>query len=342
MGSVKDLETLQKPTKNKLGLGRFYFSDRYSVFDWGKMPDEIPNKGKALCIIGAWFFEKLKECGIQNHYNGLVEGDKVFQLKDLKKPSSIMEIKLTRVVKPYLKNDNRYDYSIFSKEEGNFLIPLEIIFRNYLPENSSLVQRIKKGVVLLSQFGLTQIPPEDKPLDKPILDYSTKLEPTDRYILEREALEISGLKEKEFDDLKNKTNFINKLITEEVSKLGLVHIDGKVEMAIDYKRNIFVVDVIGTPDECRFYLDHFHISKEVARLFYRKTDWFREINEAKEKDRENWKKIVSQDPPPLPVELKNGISELYCSFCNELTQREWFPKSESLKNVLKKIKEILN
>jgi phosphoribosylaminoimidazole-succinocarboxamide synthase len=37
----------------------FEFSDDYSVFDWGKMPDQIVNKGKALTLIGAFFFEKL-------------------------------------------------------------------------------------------------------------------------------------------------------------------------------------------------------------------------------------------------------------------------------------------
>jgi len=33
MGSVKDLEVLKKPTKARMGVGRFHFSDRYSVFD---------------------------------------------------------------------------------------------------------------------------------------------------------------------------------------------------------------------------------------------------------------------------------------------------------------------
>lgn len=37
----------------------FEFTDDYSVFDWGKMPDTIENKGRALTIFGAYFFEKL-------------------------------------------------------------------------------------------------------------------------------------------------------------------------------------------------------------------------------------------------------------------------------------------
>ncbi|HAG08789.1 MAG TPA: phosphoribosylaminoimidazolesuccinocarboxamide synthase, partial [Desulfotomaculum sp.] len=36
MGSVKDLTVQEMPVENKSGRGRFLFSDRYSVFDWGE------------------------------------------------------------------------------------------------------------------------------------------------------------------------------------------------------------------------------------------------------------------------------------------------------------------
>jgi len=44
VGSVKDLLILEEAQNNKPGLGRFVFSDRYSVFDWGEMPDHIPKR----------------------------------------------------------------------------------------------------------------------------------------------------------------------------------------------------------------------------------------------------------------------------------------------------------
>ena len=53
MGSVKDLTVINAPSETQAGLGRFAFSDRYSVFDWGEMPDHIDGKGAALCVIGA-------------------------------------------------------------------------------------------------------------------------------------------------------------------------------------------------------------------------------------------------------------------------------------------------
>jgi phosphoribosylaminoimidazole-succinocarboxamide synthase len=56
MGSVKDLVVLKQPEGKIPGIGRFIFSDRYSVFDWGEMPDHIEYKGKSICISTAHFF----------------------------------------------------------------------------------------------------------------------------------------------------------------------------------------------------------------------------------------------------------------------------------------------
>ena len=54
MGSVKDLTIITPATPNQMGSGRFFFSDRYSVFDWGEMPDRIPRKGEAIALLGAY------------------------------------------------------------------------------------------------------------------------------------------------------------------------------------------------------------------------------------------------------------------------------------------------
>ena len=70
MGSVKDLEVIKKPTPEAMGIGRFHFSDRYSVFDWGEMPDHIGAKGAALCLMGAYCFEQLEKKGVKTHYRG--------------------------------------------------------------------------------------------------------------------------------------------------------------------------------------------------------------------------------------------------------------------------------
>lgn len=92
MGSVKDLEIVKPPTESESGIGRFHFSDRYSVFDWGEMPDRLSEKGASLCVMGAYCFEKLEEIGIRTHYRGLVTQDgKLVRTNELIEPTNIME-----------------------------------------------------------------------------------------------------------------------------------------------------------------------------------------------------------------------------------------------------------
>lgn len=56
-GSVK--RVFQSPYKADRLL--FEFTDDYSVFDWGKMPETIANKGLSLVALGAYFFEELSK-----------------------------------------------------------------------------------------------------------------------------------------------------------------------------------------------------------------------------------------------------------------------------------------
>ncbi|MCF7886564.1 MAG: phosphoribosylaminoimidazolesuccinocarboxamide synthase, partial [Candidatus Marinimicrobia bacterium] len=204
MGSVKDLIVIEEPSVDETGIGRFIFSDRYSVFDWGEMPDHIDDKGAAICIVTAYFFEKMEKAGINTHYRGIVENGKAKKLNEMEEPSNNLEIDLVRVVKPGIKG-KAYDYSPFKKEEYNFLIPIEIIYRNSLPAGSSVFRRLKSGSLKIEDIGLDKMPEPGQKLDKPILDVSTKLETTDRYISWPEAQEICHLSNKELEDIKNLT-----------------------------------------------------------------------------------------------------------------------------------------
>jgi phosphoribosylaminoimidazole-succinocarboxamide synthase len=340
MGSVKDLKILVPAEQDKMGIGQFHYSDRYSVFDWGEMPDLIAEKGKALCMIGAYFFEKLEDMGVSTHYRGLVSGENAFRLKNLDLPVDTMEIDLVRVLKPEIQGDN-YDYSNYKNISSNFLIPLEVIYRNSLPAGSSVFRRLNDGSLQLEEIGLSQMPEPNDVLSEPILDASTKLEITDRYLSWREAQEISGLKDDEIIEIKKVTNRINDLITTHAAQAGLVNEDGKVEFGYDQNRNLILVDILGTPDECRFTYDGIPVSKEVARIHYRKSDWYNEVESAKEKDRANWKSYISSPPPKLPVKLYEQISYLYQSTCNEITGKKWF-SAPPLKNILREIKEQLD
>ncbi|TRO42667.1 phosphoribosylaminoimidazolesuccinocarboxamide synthase, partial [Candidatus Bathyarchaeota archaeon] len=218
MGSVKDLEVIQKPTQESMGVGRFHFSDRYSVFDWGEMPDHIDGKGKALCLMGAYCFERLEERGIKTHYHGLVDSDgRVVRFKELKSPSNTMEVSLVNVYKPETRVSQgklAYDYSIYKTELKNFLIPLEIIYRNGLPEGSSVFKRLEQGKTMLKDLGLDHYPKPGERFAKPLFDVSTKLEQTDRYVTWEEAQKISGLTNFELIAIKSLLSKVDDTITE--------------------------------------------------------------------------------------------------------------------------------
>jgi len=332
MGSVKDLEVIKKPTKDAMGVGRFHFSDRYSVFDWGEMPDFIDGKGEALCMMGAYCFERLEEKGVRTHYRGLVDNSgKIVGFDELEQPSNVMEISLVNVYRPkaYVQDGKlKYDYGVYLTELKNYLIPLEIIYRNGLPEGSSVFKRLEQGLITLEELGLDHYPKAGENLSKPIFDVSTKLEEGDRYVNWTEAQRISGLTDSEVEECKSLLLKVDGLISELAGRAGLVNEDGKIELAFDPSRRLMVVDVVGTLDECRFTYGGLHVSKEIARQYYRKTDWYEDVEEAKKKaekeDVEDWKKLVKTKPPKLDPTLKTIISQMYMATANKLTKKKMF------------------
>lgn len=332
MGSVKDLEIIKPPTQTAMGVGRFRFSDRYSVFDWGEMPDHINGKGAALCLMGAYCFERLEALGVKTHYRGLVDGrGKAAKLAELKAPSSIMEVALVNVYKPktsILRGRIMHVYSMYARNLRNCLIPLEIIYRNGLPEGSSVFKRLQQGKITLQDLDLDHVPKPGETLKKPIFDVSTKLEETDRYVTWTEAQKIAGLTDQELSDVKALLLKVDATITKTAAHAGLKNEDGKIELAFDDKRELIVVDVVGTLDECRFTYDGVHVSKEVARQFYKKTMWYETLEQAKKeaeaKAIQDWKSLCVSQPPKLDPQLKTIVSEMYMAAANEMTSRKMF------------------
>jgi len=332
MGSVKDLEVIKKPTKTRMGIGRFHFSDRYSVFDWGEMPDHINGKGAALCLMGAYCFERLEEKGIRTHYRGLVdEKGKVVHFDELEKPTNVMEFHLVNVYKPkaYVEGGKlKYDYSFYTPKLRNFLIPLEIIYRNGLPEGSSVFKRLEQGLVTLEDLGLDHYPKPGERLAKPIFDVSTKFEESDRYLTWREAQQLTGLTDNEIEEIRAVLLKVDETITEIAAKANMVNEDGKIELAFDEERRLMVADVVGTLDECRFTYQGLHVSKEIARIYYRQTEWAKEVEQAKQKAKEqgvkDWRTLVKVKPPKLEPKLKTLISQMYMAATNEMTGKRLF------------------
>jgi phosphoribosylaminoimidazole-succinocarboxamide synthase len=256
---------------------------------------------------------------------------KVVRFDELKQPSNVMEINLVNVYRPkaYVQNGKlKYDYGVYTPKLRNFLIPLEIIYRNGLPEGSSVFKRLEQGLVTVEELGLDHYPKAGERLSKPIFDVSTKLEEGDRYVSWAEAQRIAGLTNGEVGEVKSLLLKVDGLISELAGRAGLVNEDGKIELGFDPSRRLMVVDVVGTLDECRFTYDGLHVSKEIARQYYRKTGWFRDVEEAKKKAEKegisDWKKLVKTKPPKLDPKLKTIISQMYLATANELTKKEVF------------------
>jgi phosphoribosylaminoimidazole-succinocarboxamide synthase len=220
---------------------------------------------------------------------------------------------------------------------------LEIIYRNGLPEGSSVFRRLKQGLKP-EDLGLDHYPQPGEKLEKPIFDVSTKLEEKDRYVTWPEAEEIAGLTDEEMEEVKNKLLRIDSLISEIAAKANLNNEDGKIEFAFDNRRRLMVVDVVGTLDECRFTYKGLHVSKEIARQFYKKTKWYRDVEEAKKeadaKGIKNWKSICKSKPPKLNPKLKRIIRNLYMATANECTGLDLFD-APRLADTVKEYREYL-
>jgi phosphoribosylaminoimidazole-succinocarboxamide synthase len=316
MGSVKDLKIEKKPTENEMGIGVFHFTDDYSVFDYGKMPDEIPGKGEALCRMAAFNFRELEKLGIKSHFRRLVGG-------------SEMEVSLVRVLFPQ-KGE-------LSPEKKNYLVPLEIIFRNSLPEGSSVFKRLASGQTTIGELGLAKEPEPGEKLEKPIMDVSTKLEETDRYLSWEEAGALAALTQEQIDKVKEIALKVNDYLTEKAGSIGLEHADGKLEFGLTPKNELIVVDVVGTLDENRFLYNGFHLSKQVLRDYYKTTEWYEIIE--REKSQGAGKGNYTA-PPALPKELLEIVSSMYKAVTVAWTgEKTW--SVPSIEEVVEQYREFL-
>ncbi|PSP86363.1 phosphoribosylaminoimidazolesuccinocarboxamide synthase [Halobacteriales archaeon QS_1_68_17] len=324
MTSVKEFRVESEPTADALGRGAFVFTDDYSVFDWGKMPDEIPGKGASLCAMGAYNFELLEAAGVPTHYRGVVAAGEVRALDRVDEPPRELAIDLTRV--PELPHDGRdYDYDAFhAAAGGNYLVPLEVVFRNTVPVGSSLRERADPG-----EFGLSVDEWPDDPVDlpEPVVEFSTKFEESDRYLDRAAADRIAG--EASVDDLEAVARRVNDLVTERAAEVGMVHEDGKIE-CLYYDGEIRVADVVGTFDENRFSYDGQELSKEVLRQYHKRTQpaWVEAVADAKRRakarDVADWRTLCERTPDPLPAEVVETAGDMYAAGANAYLGRDLF------------------
>jgi phosphoribosylaminoimidazole-succinocarboxamide synthase len=293
--STKELFVISQPSNLMPGLGVFEFTNYYSVFHFGRMPDEIEGKGESIARMTSINFELLNKLGVDNHFIRFHEPNKI-------------EFSLFRVINPEEKK--------ISPKENNFFVPLQVVFRNSLPKGSSFLKRVQKGIISLSQYGLVSVKPNMK-LKNTIIEFTTKLENVDRYISEEYAQRISGLSDKKMRKLKEITLQVNSMITQKADELGLEHADGKIEFAISPDSQLIVVDSVGTPDENRFMYKGRHLGKQFLRNVYAKVNLDTDVDLWVEKNlpRKNW-----LTPSHLPSDYLYLASEMYKSLCEHWLQ----------------------
>jgi len=335
MTSVKEFRVDEPAAADALGRGAFVFTDDYSVFDWGKMPDEIPDKGASLCTMGAYNFELLESDGIPTHYEGVAidATDGAVSLDEALDSDAApreMVIELTQV--PTLPfegaesdDPSGYDYGTYHAAAGeNYLVPLEIVFRNRVPVGSSLRSRTDPA-----DHGLDfdEWPDEAVDLADPVVEFSTKYEEQDRYLSREEADRIAGAASVE--DLAATARAVNRVVTERADEVGLVHEDGKIE-CLSFEGEIRVADVVGTFDENRFSYEGQQVSKEVVRQYHKRTqpEWVEAVSAAKaeadERGVADWKALCEKSPEPLDESVIAATRDLYCAGTNAYVGREAF------------------
>jgi phosphoribosylaminoimidazole-succinocarboxamide synthase len=290
-GKVKEVYELDDNTLE------FKFTDQISVFD-KVIPTLVPSKGESLCRTSAHWFEVAQSMGIKTHFVGL-------------SGPNLMKVKKVDVIR---------DYAKLTPEAKNYLIPLEFICRHYVA--GSLLDRLKSGEVKPEDVGFpaSHEPVYGEKLPEPFFETTTKLEEYDMKLTIDEAIEMAGLTQEEFQNIKETVLKLDEKIGEDVAERGLIHVDGKKEFAFDPERNLMLIDTFGTADEDRFwdaasYNDgkFVEMSKEFVRQHYRGISYLEELEEARKKNESE------PDIPALPDDVTPEVSELYINLYEKIT-----------------------
>ncbi|MFA5861552.1 MAG: phosphoribosylaminoimidazolesuccinocarboxamide synthase, partial [Candidatus Thermoplasmatota archaeon] len=280
----------------------------------------IPKKGESLARTSAYWFEECAKLGIDTHF---------IQLQDVDK----MLVKRLTIIK---------DPAQIKPGTVNYFIPLEVVCRHYAA--GSLLDRLATGEVKPDRIGMKHAPKKGEKLPQPFVEFTTKMEETDRPLSDAEALKISGLTEKEFKDLKDAVLTIDAKIAQNAERRGLIHVDGKKEFGMNAHRQLMIVDTFGTPDEDRWWDKALYekdgsmveLSKEMVRQHYRQTGYHEKLYAARKAGATRSASEGAAAPagaastketeppiPALPADIVRQVTKLYVDFYERLTGQSW-------------------
>lgn len=281
--STKDLTVLREPRDGRPGDGIFTFTDRYSVYDFGEMPDPIPGKGRASVAMAMRSFALLEAAGVATH--------KVEQVAD-----DAIRVRLLTV--------HTHGTQPVGAAE---MIPLQVVYRAALPRESSVHRRLAAG-----RLDPEEIPAPKAPgspwLDRVMVEFTTKFEQTDRFVDRAEAARVGRVTPARLDEVADLTVIVHDALRAHSERVGLQLVDGKAEYGLDSDGALLLIDHAGTPDENRFYHRGFPVCKELLRALHPDV---RETVQAGVRDgvpRSRWPR-----PQPLPAALVEATAEVYAA-----------------------------
>ncbi len=294
--SVKSISIIKEATQKEHGITDFGCRPVFSVFDIGTIEPPIPLDNSTVNLMIGFNFELLKEQGIESHYISLVtENGEEISARDAvanKTPTTIARMKFVNRVMPEFR-DGKWDYSMFQYPvNNNYVHPIEFISRNDLPKSSSVWKRVNKGDLALKDLGLPNDFTPGNEVDsnlKPILDYSTKFEPDDRYLTASQTLEILGISQERFQSINSITKKASDIMTDYAASRGFTRLDGKVEYITvheDGTQKDILGDAVCTWHEDRLLTPQgVGISKQRIRnkVVELNPEWYEDIGKAKDR-----------------------------------------------------------
>ena len=342
--NVKTIQIEEEPTFMHPGRASFVFRNSYSVFDWGEMPSGHLMDNMPLAVITAYNFEHIKNMGYPVCYLGVKVNDETVSLDEALKagetPDTLV-MHFVNIYHPTKKEDGSWDYSRFKEHlEGgvSFMLPIEWIWRARAGAESSFWKNIDKGVYKLEDFGLPADSERGAPFPEPILDHSTKYEPTgDRYFSPETARNLIGLTEEHWEKLSNMRIAVNHWLAYHAGECKIERPDGKQEIATwtgESGRVFALADAVGTYHEDRFIYDDgatkVKISKQLARDFNKllNPEWAELCDVMKQKAREqgldDFKPLVKAELkkmglPEEPLPLEDRFFEVYNNLTRAMT-----------------------
>lgn len=287
-GSVKDVY-------GPVGSGEsrrfvFEFSDAFSVFDWGRMPDRIARKGEALATLAAdwmqqweapatWvafsktetalalrranrfgsdfneWGERLQKEGLRTHLLGVLPAAGALDAE----PQPLGRTSVSRMAVIPVGIPRPTPTRVWGRELFDYRDALLTPLPRLVPLEVVFRFDAPAGSSLPARIerdpgylsGLGFTGFANQgPWDFPVIECFTKLEPQDRVLSSSEALLISGLSGDQFQQMLFQTAWVAGWLRERCRQKGLNLWDGKLEWALSPSGDLFLVDGVG-PDELR-------------------------------------------------------------------------------------------